>query len=253
MQLQDRIVIATAGAGVDGAILRVLVRRGAEVITVDIDAKAEAELGSELGTDVAFVQGDVGLQETADLAVRTAVERFGALTGLVNNAHASRQAPFVELTQQMWELSFTTGFVATRNFMLAAHPHMVGSGGSIVNFGSGAVLVGQPTQATYVSAKEAIRGLSRVVANEWAKDDIRVNVVCPMAMTAGVKAWSESAPELYRESLSKVPLGRFGDPETDVAPIVAFLLSDLYRTGCDISSPVTTAPWLTCSHVRTLP
>lgn len=93
MQLQDRIVIATAGAGVDGAILRVLVRRGAEVITVDIDAKAEAELGSELGTDVAFVQGDVGLQETADLAVRTAVERFGALTGLVNNAHASRQAP----------------------------------------------------------------------------------------------------------------------------------------------------------------
>ncbi len=227
MQLQDRIVIVTgSAAGIGGAILRVLVRRGAEVVAVDIDAKAGAELGSELGTDVAFVQGDVGLQETADLAVRTAVERFGGLTGLVNNAHASRQAPFVELTQQMWELSFTTGFVATRNFMLAAHQPMVGSGGSIVNFGSGAALVGQPTQATYVSAKEAIRGLSHVVANEGAKDDIRVNVVCPMAMTAGVRVWSESAPELYRESLSKVPLGRFGDPETDVAPIVAFLLSD---------------------------
>lgn len=75
--------------------------------------------------------------------------------------------------------------------------------------------------------------ISRVVANEWAKDDIRVNVVCPMAMTAGVKAWSESAPELYQESLSKVPLGRFGAPETDVSPIVAFLLSDdaKYMTG----------------------
>lgn len=151
----------------------------------------------------------------------------------MNNAHASRQAPFVDVTPDMWDLSFSTGFLATRNFMLAAYPHMKDAGGSIVNFGSGAALVGQPTQATYAAAKEAIRGLSRVVANEWAKDDIRVNIVCPMAMTAGVEAWSQASPDLYRESLTKVPLGRFGDPESDVAPIVAFLLSDdaKYMTG----------------------
>lgn len=234
MQLEHQIVIVTGGAaGIGGAISRVLARRGAKIVAVDIDAAAGSELETELGADVAFIQADVGLQETAERAVRTAVERFGGLTGLVNNAHASRQAPFTDLTQEQWDLSFSTGFLATRNFMLAAHPHLAGAGGSIVNFGSGAALVGQPTQAAYASAKEAIRGLSRVVANEWASENIRVNVVCPMAMTAGVKAWSESAPELYQASLSKVPLGRFGDPETDVAPIVAFLLSDdsKYMTG----------------------
>lgn len=234
MQLEHQVVIVTGGAaGIGGAISRVLVRRGAKVVAVDVDGQAGAELETELGADIAFIQADVRLEETAELAVRTAVERFGGLTGLVNNAHASRQAPFTDLTPEQWDLSFSTGFIATRNFMLAAHPHLAKSGGSIVNFGSGAALVGQPTQAAYASAKEAIRGLSRVVANEWAKENIRVNVVCPMAMTAGVKAWSESAPELYEASLAKVPLGRFGDPETDVAPIVAFLLSDdaKYMTG----------------------
>src|SRR5699024_4167419 len=87
-------------------------------------------------------------------------------------------------------------------------------------------IIVQPTHAAYAASKEAIRGLSRVVANEWAKDDIRVNVVTPMAMTEGVKTWSQSAPDLYQESLQKVPLGRFGDPASDVAPVVAIPLSD---------------------------
>lgn len=234
MQLDGKIVIVTGGAaGIGGAISRVLVARGAKVVAVDVNADAGTQLEADLGADVVFLLGDVSKPEVADLAVSTAVERFGGLTGLVNNAHASRQAPFIELTQDMWDLSFSTGFEATRNFMLAAYPHLRENGGSVVNFGSGAAIVGQPTQAAYAAAKEAIRGLSRVVANEWAKDRIRVNLVSPMAMTAGVEAWSKASPELYRQSLEKVPLGRFGDPQTDVAPVVAFLLSDdsVYMTG----------------------
>lgn len=235
MQLENKVVIVTGGAaGIGGAISRVLVSRGAKVVAVDINADAGAALEAELGAEVAFIQGDVSAPEVAERAASTAVERFGRLTGLVNNAHASRQAAFTELTPEMWDLSFSTGFVATRNFMLAAYPHLVAAGGgSVVNFGSGAGIVGQPTQAAYASAKEAIRGLSRVVANEWAKDAIRVNVVSPMAMTEGVEAWSKASPELYQHSLQKVPLGRFGDPQTDVAPIVAFLISDdsVYMTG----------------------
>jgi len=72
-----------------------------------------------------------------------------------------------------------------------------------------------------------------VVANEWAKDNIRVNIVGPMALTEGVQKWSEASPELYQQSLQRIPLGRFGDPEQDVAPVIAFLLSDdsRYITG----------------------
>ena len=88
-------------------------------------------------------------------------------------------------------------------------------------------------QASYAAAKEAIRGLSRVAANEWAQDSIRVNVVCPKALTEGVEHWKQSRPEAYREAANKVPLGYFSDPQKDIAPVVAFLLSDdsRYMTG----------------------
>lgn len=167
------------------------------------------------------------------MAVSTAVENFGGLNGLVNNAHASRQAPFTYLDQDAWDLSFNTGFLATRLFMLAAYPHLKDNGGSIVNFGSGSAMVGQPTQAACASAKEAVRGLSCVIANDWAANNIRVNVVSSTALTDGVKAWSQAFPDLYEQSLTKVPLGCFGDPESYVAPLVAFLLSDdaKYVTG----------------------
>ncbi len=234
MQLGNKVVIVTGGAsGIGGAISRVLVARGAKVVAVDVTGKAGEALEGELGSNVQFLLGDVSDRTVAETAVELASERFGGLDGLVNNAHASAQAMFNDLTEDQWELSFNTGFRATRQFMAAAYPLLARDGGAVVNFGSGSAMVGQETQAAYASAKEAIRGLSRVTANEWAKDDIRVNVVSPMALTPGVKAWSEAYPQMYQDSLAKVPLGRFGDPEEDVAPIVAFLLSDdsRYMTG----------------------
>ncbi|EMQ99509.1 SDR family NAD(P)-dependent oxidoreductase [Paeniglutamicibacter gangotriensis] len=234
MQLENKVVIVTGGAaGIGGAISRVLVARGAKIVAVDLNAEAGDALVSGLGENVRFLAGDVSDKAVAEAAVKLAKQDFGGLDGLVNNAHASRQAMFNELTEEQWDLSFNTGFRATRQFMAAAYPLLATNGGSVVNFGSGSAMVGQMTQAAYASAKEAIRGLSRVTANEWAKDNIRVNVVSPMALTDGVKAWSEAYPQMYQDSLDKIPLGRFGDPETDVAPIVAFLLSDdsRYMTG----------------------
>ncbi len=234
MQLENKVVVVTGGAsGIGGAISRVLVARGAKVVAVDVNGEAGEILTRELGAGVRFFLGDVSDKTVAAAAIELADTTFGGLDGLVNNAHASRQAMFNDLTEDQWDLSFDTGFRATRQFMVAAYPLLAVNGGSVVNFGSGSAIVGQQTQAAYASAKEAIRGLSRVTANEWAKDNIRVNVLSPMALTAGVKAWSETFPEMYEESLAKVPLGRFGDPEADVAPIVAFLLSDdsQYMTG----------------------
>lgn len=234
MQLSGKVAIITGGAaGIGGAISNVFVQRGAKVVAVDLSAEAGQALIAKHGDNVAFVQGDVSDPKVAEHAVAMAVERFGRLNVVVNNAHASRQAMFTELTDDQWALSMNTGLYATRNFMLAAYPHLKKEGGSVINFGSGAALEGQPTQAAYAAAKEAIRGLSRVVANEWAKDNIRVNVVCPIALTAGVQHWKENFPEMYQGTLTKIPLGRFGDPETDVAPIVAFLASDdsKYMTG----------------------
>jgi NAD(P)-dependent dehydrogenase (short-subunit alcohol dehydrogenase family) len=204
------------------------------VVVVDLQQEAGEALARELGESVVFRCGDVSDRAVADLAVATAVEHFGKLDVLVNNASVSRQKPFEEQTDEDWDLAMNTGLYATRNFMLAALPELRKTGNAaVVNFGSGAGLDDQPNQASYAAAKEAIRGLSRVVANEWAPLDIRVDVGCPMALTAGVAQWARARPEQYAQSAAKVPLGRFGDRDRDVAPVVAFLAGDdaRYMTG----------------------
>ena len=232
--LQGKVIIVTGGAaGIGGAITSELVERGASVVAVDLNENAGNEKVSSHPAQVAFLKGDISKEFVAKEAVELAISRFGKLTSLVNNAHASRQKPLLELTEEDWALSMDTGLKGTLNFMKAAYPELKKNKGAIVNFGSGAGLLGQKNQGSYAAAKEAIRGLSRVAANEWAKDGIRVNIVCPLAFTEGVKQWKENFPEQYQEIVSKNPMQRFGDPQKDVAPIIAFLLSDdsQYMTG----------------------
>jgi len=232
--LQEQVVIVTGGAaGIGGAITTVLTQRGASVVAVDIDGDAGAEIVKVDPDRIAFLKGDVSKESVAKDAVAMAVDKFGKLTGLVNNAHASRQKPLMELTEDDWSLSMGTGLNATHQFMKAAYPELKKTKGAIVNFGSGAGLTGQKNQASYAAAKEAIRGLSRVAANEWAEDKIRVNVLCPLALTEGVAKWKETHREQYEEVAKQIPMGHFGDPEKDIAPVVAFLLSadSQYMTG----------------------
>ncbi|HRN27620.1 MAG TPA: SDR family oxidoreductase [Ignavibacteriaceae bacterium] len=232
--LKDKVIIVTGGAaGIGGAITSVLTERGACVVAVDLNEDAGKKKVASNPEQIAFLKGDVSKESVAKEAVELAISKFGKLTSLVNNAHASRQKPLMELTEDDWALSMDTGLKGTLNFMKAAYPELKKTKGAIVNFGSGAGLLGQINQGSYAAAKEAIRGLSRVAANEWAEDGIRVNIVCPLAFTEGVKNWKENFPEQYEEIIGKNPMNRFGDPQKDVAPIIAFLLSDdsQYMTG----------------------
>lgn len=232
--LTGKVIIVTGGAaGIGGAITSELTERGAFVVAVDLNEDAGKKKVASNPDQIAFLNGDISKESLAKEAVALAISKFGKLTSLVNNAHASRQKPLLELTEADWALSMDTGLKGTLNFMKAAYSELKKNNGAIVNFGSGAGLLGQKNQGSYAAAKEAIRGLSRVAANEWAGDGIRVNVVCPLAFTEGVKQWKENFPEQYEEIVSKNPMQRFGDPQKDVAPIVAFLLSDdsQYMTG----------------------
>jgi NAD(P)-dependent dehydrogenase (short-subunit alcohol dehydrogenase family) len=113
--------------------------------------------------------------------------------------------------------------------MKAAHPHLKKSGGNIVNFGSGALLSGVRDQGSYAAAKEAIRGLTKIAATEWGPDGIRVNLVCPFALSPGVALWKQYDPAGFELGLSRIPLGRAGDCETDIGEAVVFLASDSAR------------------------
>lgn len=232
--LKDKVVIVTGGAaGIGGAITTVLAERGACVVAVDIDEKAGNKIMNEHPDKIAFLIGDISKESVAKEAVSIAVSKFGKLTGLVNNAHPSVEKTILEHTDDDWALSMNAGFYATLYFMKAAYPELKKTKGSIVNFGSGAAMRGNIEQASYAAAKEAIRGLSRVAANEWALDDIQVNVVSPLALTEGLAEWKLTSPDEYKRVAEKIPMKRFGDPKKDIAPVVVFLLSEdsRYMTG----------------------
>ena len=117
--------------------------------------------------------------------------------------------------------------------MQKAFPYLKETKGCVVNFASGAGLFGRIAQSSYAAAKEGIRGLSRVAATEWAPYGVRVNVICPLAMTEGLKKFKEEYPDRYEQTIKGVPMGRFADPEQDVGGMCVFLCSDLasYVTG----------------------
>ncbi|MGW5071998.1 SDR family NAD(P)-dependent oxidoreductase [Rhodococcus sp. NPDC004095] len=234
MRLADKVAIVTGGAGGIGrGIVRAFTKEGAKVLFVDINDDAGAALENELGGAGKFLNADISKEENAAAIVAAAIEAFGKVDVLVNNAHASRQAPLLETTQEMLDLSFGTGFYPTFWLMKAAHAQLATNQGSVINFASGAGIEGQVTQGSYAAAKEAIRAISRVAANEWAVDNVNVNIISPLAATEGVKAYIEANPGVEEVLLAKTPLHRFGDPESDIGRVAVFLASAdaSYMTG----------------------
>jgi NAD(P)-dependent dehydrogenase (short-subunit alcohol dehydrogenase family) len=234
VRLRGKVAIATGGAGGIGrGIVDAFVREGARVLFVDVNRAAGEQAAAELGDAARFLHRDVSEPGAAAEVAAAAVREFGGVHVLVNVAQTSRQAPLVEHTQEMFDLAFNSGFFATVRLMQACYPHLRETKGSVINFGSGAGIEGGPTQGSYAAAKEAIRGLSRVAANEWAADGIRVNVLSPIAATPGVLQWSQSDPTGYAAMVRRIPLGRLGDPASDIAPVAVFLASDdsRYVTG----------------------
>lgn len=237
MKLQDKVVIITGGAGgIGGGMAKAMAKEGAIVAIVDLNEEAgkamEAEL-QKISPKSSFIQADLTDRENLPKIIDTVVSKYGKLNVLVNNAHASRQASMADITQADLDFSFNTGFYPTFYLMQAAYPHLRETKGNIINFASGAGLNGHVTQGSYAAAKEAIRGISRVAANEWGHDGINVNLISPLAESPGVRAWAEAQPEYYKEVLSKIPLGRFGHVEEDIGRVAVFLASEdsQYITG----------------------
>lgn len=236
-KLEGKVAIITGGAGgIGSGMARAMAKEGAVVAIVDLNEEmgkaTEAELQA-ISPKSFFLKAD--LMDYANLPniVETVVEKCGKLDILVNNAHVSKQVPLAETTQAHLDLSFGTSFYPTFYLMNAALPYLKETKGNIINFASGAGLSGHKTQGAYAAAKEAIRGLSRVAANEWGEFGINVNIISPLAYTPGVEAWSKSQPEYYEQVRNQIPLGRFGEVEQDIGRVAVFLASDdsSYITG----------------------
>lgn len=232
MQLAGRTAIVTgAGQGLGRGIALVLAERGAAVVLNGrTPAKLEAvkaEIDAAGGRCVTAF-GDIGVRADVGRVVETALAAFGGIDILINNAQASTpDVSVLGVTDENLELTFRSGALGTLFAMQACHPHLKArGGGSIVNFGSSTALAGDAGFAAYIMTKEAIRGLSRIAAKEWGPDGIRVNVICPAAMSPSAQAFAERSPARFARVVRGIPLGRFGDPVADVGRAVAALVSD---------------------------
>jgi NAD(P)-dependent dehydrogenase (short-subunit alcohol dehydrogenase family) len=227
--MRGHVAIVTGAAqGVGKGVAAALLERGAAVLLVDIQDEKLATTADELKAagPVETMVADLRDPDCAPRIVAAALDAFGTVHGLVNNAIATNEPKaFVDITTEDLALGHDVGPRATFLLMQAVYPAMVeAGGGSIVNLGSGTGTGGEPKWGGYAAAKEGIRGLSKVAALEWGRDNIRVNVICPFAESDGVKFWKSFAPKEYEKAVGRVPMKRIGDVRTDVGALVAFLL-----------------------------
>ena len=152
--------------------------------------------------------------------VNQAVDTFGGIQVLVNNAQASASGvPLAEHTTEQFDLALYSGLYAAFYYMKACYPYLAKSKGSVINFASGAGLFGNFGQCSYAAAKEGIRGLSRVAATEWGPDDINVNVVCPLAWTAKLEQFQQAYPEAFKANVKMPPMGHYGNAELEIGRV----------------------------------
>lgn len=199
---------------------------------------AKEELERLHGIKVLVLQADIN--PTADNeavvneVVKKTIDTFGSIDVLINNAQASASGiSLAEHTTDQFNLAMYSGLYAAFYYMKACYPYLKEAKGSVVNFASGAGLFGNVGQCSYAAAKEGIRGLTRVAANEWAADGINVNVVCPLAWTAQLENFANAYPEAFKANVHTPPMGHFGDNEKEIGRVCVQLASPdfKYMTG----------------------
>lgn len=234
-----RAVLQDGSCGSIGyGIATAYAKEGANLVITGRNLKkledAKQELEGNYGIKVLPVQADVcaGGDNEAVVAnvVRQAVDAFGGIQVLINNAQASASGvPLAQHTTQQFDLALYSGLYAAFYYMKACYPYLKESRGSVINFASGAGLFGNFGQSAYAAAKEGIRGLSCVAATEWGPDGINVNVVCPLAWTAKLEQFQQAYPDAFKANVKMPPMGHYGDAELEIGRVCVQLASPDFK------------------------
>jgi NAD(P)-dependent dehydrogenase (short-subunit alcohol dehydrogenase family) len=238
-RLAGKVALVTGAAqGVGLGIALALASEGASIAVVDRNRAGATDAAAacrDRGVPAEGFTADVADPDDVVRTVAAVVDTFGGLQILVNNAHAfTLGIPLLDTTLADMEQSWRTAVLGTLYFMQAAHDALAVSGGTILNIGSGSALDGDAGSASYASAKEGVRVLTRVGAREWGPEGIRVNTLCPFSRSPRWEAFAAEHPGRVERQAASLPLRRApGDPELDIGRAALFLVSDdsSYVTG----------------------
>lgn len=232
--LTGRTAVVTGGAqGLGFAIAQRFVEEGARVVLGDVNLDATVAAAEKLGGgDVArAVRCDVTDSAEVDALIAAAVDGFGSLDVMVNNAGITRDATMRKMTEEQFDQVIAVHLKGTWNGLRAAAAVMrERKRGAIVNMSSISGKVGMVGQTNYSAAKAGIVGMTKAASKELAYLGVRVNAIQPGLIRS---AMTEAMPQrIWDSKVAEVPLGRAGEPE-EVANVALFLASDLssYMTG----------------------
>jgi NAD(P)-dependent dehydrogenase (short-subunit alcohol dehydrogenase family) len=231
LQLNDKVILVTGGAkGIGAAICRGAIAEGALAIIIDRDQQAGDTLVSELGQDkVRSITADLCRTEDCRLAVTKALESFGRLDCLVNNAGINDNVGLERGTPEEFLASLESNLLHYYNVAHYALAALKQSRGTIVNIASKVAVTGQGNASGYVAAKGAILALTREWAAELLSAGVRVNAVVPAeVMTPLYRWWVNTFPDPEQKLssiVSHIPLGRRMTKPEEIAATVLFLLS----------------------------
>ena len=234
--LEGKVAIVTGGAkGLGYGISRSMASHGATLLITGRDGgateKVASEIRDEFGTQAIGMSADMGVKEEVLAMVQRAVDEFGGLDVLVNNASLLSDNILLEhKTDEMLQRTLEIGVWGCWWGMRAALPHMKKrGGGSIINFHSIDAQTGAWLHGDYNINKMGIMGLTRSAAVEWGRFGIRANAIAPTGLGQVFAELVEKVPGFLEQATANNPLKRAGDPEKDIGPVIVFLASDMSR------------------------
>jgi NAD(P)-dependent dehydrogenase (short-subunit alcohol dehydrogenase family) len=227
-----RSVLVTGGAsGIGRAAALLLAREGAAVTVVDRAADAADDTAREItsaGGSAIAASADVGYESDVADAVRSAVDAFGGLDGVVTSAgvfHGGDLKPLDEVELDDFLFVLQVNLAGTFLAIKHAVPHLVERRGAVVTVASTAALKGHGYGSGYTASKGGVAALTRLAAVQYGPEGVRVNCICPGGVDTPMTAGTWRTPEAQERIRRIVPLQRVAEPE-EIASVAAFLLSD---------------------------